>query len=100
MLDKQNLAKKILSEFLGFLKYKVDNDKLTLDEEQALVNLIEGNLPLSGTSDDFADYYGQSPVNVRCVIHRKMLAKPVRKVLYPFLSFARVIPSKWKSRCK
>ena len=100
MPNNQNLVKKILSDFLGFLKYKVDNDKLTLDEEQAIVKLIEENLPLSGTSDDFADYYGQSPVNIRCVIHRKMIEKPVRKVLYPFLSFSKKIPSKWRSRYK
>ena len=96
MPSNQTFAKRIISEFLGFLKYKVDNDKLTLDEEQAIVKLIEDNLPLSGTADDFADYYHQSPVNVRSVIHRRMIEKPARKVLYSFLSFARKIPQKWK----
>ena len=96
MSNNQAVVKKIISDFLGFLKYKVDNDSLTLDEEQAIVKLIEENLPLSGTADDLAKYYGQSPVNVRCVIHRKMLGKPVRKVLYSFLQFSKIIPSKWR----
>ena len=46
MPNNQNLAKKILSDFLGFLKYKVDNDKLTLEEEQAFARFIEENIPL------------------------------------------------------
>lgn len=96
MTNKQIAVRKILSDCLGFLKYKVDNNKLTLDEEQAFVKLIEENIPVSGTSRDFAEYYKQSPINVRCVISRKMLDKPVRKVLYPFLSFARKIPSSWR----
>lgn len=96
MRTEQTLVKKIISDVLGFLKYKVDNDKLTLEEEQAIVRMIEKNLPLSGTSDDFARYYKQSPVNVRSVINRRMLDKPVRKVMYPFLSFIKIIPSRWR----
>lgn len=98
MLEEQSIFKKMLSDALGFLKYKVDNDKLTLEEEQAFVKMIERNLPLYGTAEDFAEYYGQSQVNVRSVISRKMLAKPIRKVLYPFLSFIKIVPSKWRNR--
>lgn len=97
MPNNQNLAKKILSDFLGFLKYKVDNDKLTLEEEQAFVKLIEDNLPISGTSEDFAKYYRQSPVNVRSVINRKMMDKPRRMVMFSFLKFSRIIPEKWRN---
>jgi hypothetical protein len=96
MPDNKILVKRILSDFLGFLRYKVDNDKLTLEEEQAIVRIIEENLPLSGTSDDFARYYKQSPVNVRSVINRKMIDKPRRLVLYPFLKFSKIVPEKWR----
>ena len=96
MPDNQTLVKRILSDFLGFLRYKVDNDKLTLEEEQALVRLIEENLPLYGTSDDFARYYKQSPVNVRSVINRKMIEKPRRMVMFSFLKFSKIIPEKWR----
>ena len=97
MPDNQKLVKRILSDFLGFLRYKVDNDKLTLEEEQAFVKLIEDNLPISGTSDDFAKYYRQSPVNVRSVINRKMMDKPRRMVMFSFLKFSRIIPEKWRN---
>lgn len=92
----QKIGKIILSDFLGFLKYKVDNDLLTLDEEQAILRVIENGVPLHGTSDDFAEYYKQSPVNVRSVICRKMLDKPKRKILYPFAAFSRIIPDSWR----
>ena len=91
-----NLGKKILSDFLGFLKYKVDNDLLTIDEISAIKEIVMKEIPLSGTSEDFAKYYHQSPINVRSVINRKLLAKPKRKVLYPFLEFSEIIPEKWK----
>ena len=96
MPDNKTLVKRILSDFLGFLRYKVDNDKLTLEEEQAIVRIIEENLPLSGTSEDFARYYKQSPVNVRSVINRKMIDKPRRMVAYSFLKFSRIVPEKWR----
>lgn len=100
MPDNQKLVKRILSDFLGFLRYKVDNDKLTLEEEQAFVKLIEDNLPISGTSDDFAKYYRQSPVNVRSVINRKMMERPRRMVMFSFLKFSRIIPDKWRDVAK
>ena len=97
MSEDSNLVKKLLSDYLGFLKYKVDHDKMTLEEEQAFVRLIEKNIPLLGTSEDFAKYYKQSPVNIRSVISRKLMEKPIRRVFYPFISFAKKIPKKWNS---
>ena len=94
---EKGLGKKILSSFLGFLKDKVDNDQLTLEEEQAILRILERDLPLSGTSDDFARYFHQTPENVRSVINRKVLAKPKRRVLYSFLDFCRSVPEKWMS---
>lgn len=94
---EKGIGKKILSSFLGFLKYKVDNDQLTLEEEQAMLRIIERDLPLFGTSEDFARYFRKTPGNVRAVINRKVLAKPKRRVLYSFLDFIRSVPEKWIS---
>ena len=95
--EEQRMVKKMLSEFLGFLKYKVESDSLTVEEQQGMLKLIEDNIPLKGTSEDFAKYFGQSPINVRSVICRKMLSKPVRKVMYSFRDFCKVIPN-WSIR--
>lgn len=95
MTKDSSFGKRLLSSFLGFLKDKVDNDLLTVDEEQALIRIIERDLPLSGTSDDFARYFNQSPGNVRSVINRRMMSKPKRRVMYDFLDFCRSAPRKW-----
>lgn len=95
MSDNQNPVRRILSEFLGFLKFKVDNDGLTLAEEQSIVKLIEERIPLSATCDDLARYYRKSPENIRGVIHRRLLSKPKRRVMYRFLDFSKIIPDHW-----
>ena len=94
-LKDSNFGRIILSEFLGFLKDKVDNGTLTLEEEQAILRLIEHSLPLSGTVDDLARYFRQEPGTIRTVIHRKLFAKPKRCVYYPFLDFLAIVPEKW-----
>jgi hypothetical protein len=91
----EHFARKILSDFLGFLKDKVDHDALTLEDEQALADFIVRNLHLSATCEDLARYYGKTPENVRAVIHRRLLSKPRRRVLYSFFDFCRIVPDSW-----
>ena len=86
-------------EFLDFLRFKIENDSLTLDEELSILRVIENDIPLHGTSDDFAAYYHQSPVNVRSVLHRNIMPKPVRRVMYSFSAFNKIVPKKWKLNC-
>lgn len=66
-----------------------------MEEEQALVRIIEKDLPLSATCDDLARYYHQTPENIRAVIHRRLLSKPKRRVMYSFLDFSKIVPDKW-----
>ena len=92
---QQGIENKILSEFFGFLKYKVDHGGLTLDEGRALLRFFD-SVPLSATAEDLAGFYGKSPVAVRSVIHRKLISKPKRRVSYDFKEFRKVAPDKWK----
>ena len=94
-LINKRFCNKIICEILDFLKFKVQSDCLTLEEEQAIIGLIESSLPLSATVDDLARYFHQAPGSVRAVIHRKMLSKPTRRVTYRFLDFLRVVPERW-----
>ena len=77
-----NLVKRLLSEFLSFLQYKIDNDLLTMEEMDSLSKTVETNLKLIGTVDDFAKFYDQPRTNISSVIHRKLLDKPKRRVFY------------------
>lgn len=91
-------AKKILSEILAYYKYKVDNDLCTMAEMESAQKALTENMQIYGTIDDFANFYGVSPGNVRATISRKLLAKPIRRVFYPFHKFLKIIPTKWRKK--
>lgn len=86
----------MLADYLGFLKYKVEHDGLTLEEERAMLRVFEDSVRLSATADDLAGYYGRSPEAVRSVISRKLMAKPKRRVMYDFTEFRTIAPDKWR----
>ena len=91
-------AKNILSEILAYYKYKVDNDLYTMAEIDSAQKALMENMQIYGTIDDFANFYGVSPGNVRATISRKLLAKPIRRVFYPFHKFLKIIPTKWRKK--
>ena len=89
-------AKEILSEILGYYKYKVDNNLCTMAEMESAKKALTENMEIYGTIDDFAKFYGTTPGNVRATISRKLIAKPIRRVFYPFHKFLRIVPPKWR----
>lgn len=89
-------CKKIVLEFLDFLRFKVEHDLLTMEETESLARSFEEGLNLVGTSDDLARFYGKPKTNVTSVIDRRMSGRPVRRVLYSFNAFRRVVPEKWR----
>lgn len=92
---RENIAKELLLEFLSFLKFKIDNDALTLEELQDMARAVAEDLPLQGTADDFAKFYGQTRSNVSMVINRRVTDKPKRRVYYSFKEFRRKVPKSW-----
>ena len=95
MLDDTNFAKKIILDFIDFVRFKIENDKLTLEEAKSIARTIESCLNLTGTVDDFAKFFGKTKTNVTTVIDRKMLPKPKRTLLHSFNEFRKAIPSSW-----
>lgn len=91
-------ANKLLSEILGFYKYKVDNNLCTMDEMNDAIKALENNMEIHGTISDFAKFYGVSESNVRASIARKLFAKPKRILLYPFHKFIQIIPENWRKK--
>jgi len=91
-------AKDILSEMLAYYKYKVDNDLCTMAEIESAKKAIESNMELYGTIDDFARFYETSQINIRSTISRKLIAKPIRRIYYPFHKFLKVAPEKWRKK--
>ena len=88
--------KNSLSEIIGFIKYKVDNDLCTPEEIESVARMAQENLELYSTIEDLAKYYGVPESKVRNTINRKMLEKPKRRVYYRFISFMKIAPNKWR----
>ena len=89
---------KLLSEILGFYKYKVENNLCTQEEIKNAEKVLMENMEVYGSIKDFAEFYGTSEGNVRSTINRKMFAKPVRKVMYPFHKFLKIVPERWRKK--
>lgn len=86
-----------LSEVIGFIKYKVDNDLCTPEEIESVARMVQENLELYSTVEDLAKFYGVPETKIRNTINRKMLEKPKRRVYYRFLSFMMIAPEKWNN---
>ena len=98
MSDNHNNSKRLILDCIDYIRFKIDNDALTMDEADAISRTIQENLPLTGTISDLAKYYNTSETNIRATISRKLLDKPHRVLLYRFLPFHKVVPHKWKNR--
>lgn len=78
--------------------YEKRLDTCTMEEIKSAHDMLISNMEIYGTIKDFAEFYGVSEANVRNTISRKMIAKPKRKVLYPFHLFQKIIPDKWRTK--
>lgn len=91
-------AKQYLSEILGYYKYKVDNNLCGMAEMQDALQALESNMDIHGTISDFAKFYDIPENQVRATIARKLIAKPKRKLLYPFHKFVKIVPDSWRKK--
>lgn len=89
-------AKQLLTEILDYYKYKVDNNLCTMAEIESAAKVLTENMEVYGTIDDLAKFYGVSNVNIRATISRKLIAKPIRRVFYPFHKFSKIVPERWR----
>lgn len=92
------MTNKILSEILGFYKYKVDNNLCLMEEIESATKVLEENMDINGAISDFAKFYDKPESLIRATIARKLIDKPKRKVLYPFHKFMKIVPDKWRNR--
>ena len=91
-------AKRTLSEILDYYKYKVDNNLCTPEEIESASKVLQENLDMYGTVEDFAKFFGVSETQVRSAINRKLIDKPKRRVYYRFLAFLKVAPRSWREK--
>lgn len=85
-----------LADMLGILEYKVRNDAMSSEDVRAILTTLEAGGGVRATVSDIAGYYHRSEADVRNVIHRNLMPKPVRRVTYDFGAFRKVAPASWK----
>ena len=83
---------------LGFYYEKVEKNLCTQAELESACKALQENMDIYGTAADFARYYGVPEGSIRAAISRKLIAKPVRKVFYPFHKFREVVPASWRRK--
>ena len=96
---KENAAtamRDALADMLGILEYKVRNDAMSAEDVRAILTTLEAGGGVRATVSDIAGYYHRSEADVRNVIHRNLMPKPVRRVTYDFGAFRKVAPASWK----
>lgn len=91
-------SKDELIEILEYYIYKLKRNGCTMAEIESAMRAILENMEIDGTISDFANFYGVPENQIRATISRKLLAKPKRKVMYPFHKFAKIVPEKWSKR--
>lgn len=89
-------AKKYLVEILEYYIKRIEDDSCTMEEIESATRTLEENMEVHGTISDFASFYGKPEGTVRTTIFKKLIAKPVRVVLYPFHKFRRIVPDNWR----
>lgn len=93
--------KEVILEIIDYLRYEVANDKCTPEQLRSIYKMSAENLKLQATSEDLADFYGQSLTNVKNVLHRNFIpkeSKPTRRVFYDFVWFTSIIPKSWRKK--
>lgn len=89
-------VKTYLIEILEYYIRRLKNDSCTMEEMNDALHVLEENMQIHGTISDFAEFYHKPEPHIRATIARKLLAKPKRKVYYPFHAFRKIVPDKWR----
>ena len=96
----QNDSTNELADILSFVRERAKTGRMTMAEVHTWIDIIMGHCTIWATVEELASFYGQSEHNVRCVINRKYLGKPKRRVYYSYNQFSKLVPQSWKCRKK
>ena len=85
-------AKELINLTLDFYKYKVNNGSCTMEDLNSVSEMLQENLDVIGTVEDFSRFCDIPENQVRTIISRKVIDKPKRRVFYRFLPFIKNVP--------
>ena len=90
-----NVIREALADMLSMLEYKVRSGVMSSDDVRAILTALEAGGGVRATAKDLAGFYNKSEADVRNVIHRNYLPKPLRRVTYDFGAFRKAVPASW-----
>ena len=93
--ESSNIVRDALADMLSMLVYKVRNGVMSSDDVRAILTALEAGGGVRATAKDLAGFYHKSEADVRNVIHRNYLPKPLRRVTYDFGAFRKAVPASW-----
>ena len=85
-----------LGDMFGIMEYKARSGAMSADDMRSILTSLEAGGGIRATVSDLAAFYNRSEADVRNVIHRNLMPKPIRRVTYDFGAFRRVVPASWK----
>lgn len=97
-MERDNVFRDALADFLGMLAHKARTGQLTNDDVNVLARAIREAGGIRATVKDMAGYYNQSDDNIRHIIHRNLMPAPERRVYHDFSAFRRFIPKSWRKK--
>lgn len=92
------VMREALADTFGILEYKTRNGVISSDDVRAILTAMEAGGGIRATVADLAGFYQRSEAEVRNVIHRRYLPKPVRRVTYDFGTFREAVPNSWRQK--
>ena len=84
-----------LASILEFTVSRAKSGQMSLEEVNSWLEMLLERSVLWASVQELADFYHQSEHNVRCLINRRYVGKPKRRVYYSFNQFSKIVPKSW-----
>ena len=95
---REQAMRDVLCDCLAFVGNKIKDGTVTIEDVRSMFETVMSSTGAMASIKEIARYYGKSEVNVRSVIKRRVLGKPVRRVYYNFSEVCRKVPESWRVR--
>lgn len=95
---REQAMRDVLCDCFAFVGNKIKDGTVTIEDVRSMFEIVMSSTGARASIKEIARYYGKSEVNVRSVIKRRVLGKPVRRVYYDFSEVCRKVPESWHVR--
>ena len=90
--------RELLCECLEFIGKRIKDGTVTAGDVKAMAGTLMSCVGVKATISELAGWFGQSEVNVRSLIKRRVTGKPTRRVYYDFNEVSTKAPESWRAR--